>query len=82
MGRLFVILTFTSVDKIISWCYHSNEFILQNYCMLLFISWDFTQRNINFYGELVFWPLLREKRMKNVHAKQQQKFRNLFMSWG
>ena len=35
------------------WCYHSIEPLRQNFCEVLFHSWDFTKRNLNFLLELL-----------------------------
>ena len=40
------------VDEML-WCYHSNEPLRQNFCEVLFHSWDFTKRNLNCLLELL-----------------------------
>ena len=35
------------------WCYHSNEPPRQDFCEILFNSWGFTKRNLNFLFELL-----------------------------
>ena len=52
MARLsFTLLE--SVDKILR-CYHSNGFLWQNVCIVIFISLDFTKRNLTFFVNFSF----------------------------
>lgn len=59
MARLFVTLL-ESVEKILR-CYHSNGFLWQNVCIVIFISLDFTKRNLTLFCEFFlsnfFWSV-------------------------
>lgn len=41
--------------------------------MVQFISWDFTQRNLNFYGELFFLATVKREKDEELSCKTAAK---------
>ena len=41
--------------------------------MVLFISWDFTQRNLNFYGELFVLATVKREKDEELSCKTAAK---------